>query len=28
MIYRAGDKGGRLFVLYTGSVKLFRLTED
>ncbi|NLP30584.1 MAG: Crp/Fnr family transcriptional regulator [Clostridiales bacterium] len=28
MIYRAGDKGGRLFVLYTGSAKLFRLTSD
>ncbi|MGI6403597.1 MAG: Crp/Fnr family transcriptional regulator [Oscillospiraceae bacterium] len=26
MIYRAGDAGGTLFVLYTGKAKLFRLT--
>mgnify|MGYP000873819029 FL=1 len=28
MIYRAGDKGGTLFVLYTGKVKLFRLNPN
>ena len=26
MIYRAGDEGGTLFVLYTGRAKLFRLS--
>ncbi|NLM61135.1 MAG: Crp/Fnr family transcriptional regulator [Clostridiales bacterium] len=28
MIYWAGDKGGTLFVLHTGRVKLFRLNEN
>jgi CRP-like cAMP-binding protein len=28
MIYRAGDKGGTLFVLHTGKVKLFRLNAS
>ncbi len=28
MIYRAGDEGGTLFVLYIGRAKLFRLSED
>lgn len=28
MIYRAGDKGGTLFVLHTGRVKLFRLKAN
>lgn len=27
-IYRAGDKGGTLFVLYTGRVKLYRLNAS
>lgn len=27
-VYRAGDDGGTLFVLYTGKVKLYRLTMD
>ena len=28
MIYRAGDEGGTLFVLYTGRAKVFRLSSD
>lgn len=28
MVYRAGDEGGILFVLYTGRVKLFRLNAS
>lgn len=28
MVYRAGDKGGTLFVLHTGRVKLFRLNAS
>ena len=28
MIYRAGDEGGTLFVLYTGRAKVFRLSPD
>lgn len=28
MVYRAGDKGGTLFVLYTGRAKLFRLNAN
>jgi CRP-like cAMP-binding protein len=28
MIYSAGDKGGTLFVIHTGLVKLFRLNEN
>lgn len=28
MVYRAGDKGGTLFVLHTGRVKLFRLNAN
>lgn len=28
MVYRAGDEGGTLFVLYTGRVKLFRLNAS
>lgn len=28
MIYRAGDEGGTLFVLYTGKAKLFRLNAS
>lgn len=28
MIYRAGDEGGTLFVLHTGSAKLFRLNVN
>ena len=28
MVYMAGDRGGTLFVLHTGTVKIFRLTAD
>lgn len=28
MIYRAGDKGGTLFVLYTGRAKIYRLNAN
>lgn len=27
-VYKAGDKGGTLFVLHTGKVKIYRLTAD
>ncbi len=27
-VYRAGDEGGTLFVLYTGKAKLFRLNAN
>ena len=28
MIYQAGDKGGKLFVVYKGNIKLFRLNSS
>lgn len=28
MIYQAGDKGGKLFVVYRGNIKLFRLNSS
>ena len=28
MVYRAGDKGGTLFILHTGRVKLYRLSSS